>query len=78
MNLCKYSNIFGKPNEGPHSTRIFGFALFDILLVLIIGYFISIKFKYKYLDTILVLFLLGIVVHELFCVKTKLNTLLFN
>ena len=44
MSLCKfkdYADIFGKPNEGIHSTRIGGYAFVDILGTLIIAVLLS-------------------------------------
>ena len=45
MSLCKYKDIFGKPNEGPHSYRFLNIAIVDTVLTIILGYFISKFFK---------------------------------
>jgi len=73
MSLCKYKDIFGKPNEGPHSYRIFNIAIVDTGLTIIIGYFIAKYFKLKLLYVLITLFILGTVVHKLFCVETTLT-----
>ncbi len=81
MNLCKYKDIFGKPKEGVHSYRIFDIAIVDLLLTLIGGYLIHKYYAYKYISlslTIFIFFILGIVMHKLFCVNTTINSLLFN
>lgn len=81
MNFCQYKDIFGKPNTGIHSYRILGFALFDILLTIIASIFISAFWElnfFEFLGLTIFLFLLGIIVHQLFCVKTKLNNILFK
>ncbi len=81
MNLCKYKDIFGKPKEGVHSYRIFDIAIVDLLLTLIGGYLIYKYYAYKYVSlslTIFIFFILGIVMHKLFCVNTTINSLLFN
>jgi hypothetical protein len=71
MSLCPFSNIFGSPGEGVHSFRIFGFAAFDtlgtFLLALIIG-----RGK-NTLVIFLLLLLISIPIHKLFCVKTRLS-----
>jgi hypothetical protein len=75
--LCKYKDIFGRPNEGAHSIRIFGFAAVDIILTILAAFLIA-KFtkigaKIGVIYVTLALFLLGIFIHYLFCVDTKLN-----
>jgi fatty acid desaturase len=86
--LEKYKNLFGKPNEGAHSLRIpiLDIALIDFLLtgfvasiITLILYFIGINNIYWYwlfLIIFVILILLGIIVHDIFCVKTKINKLL--
>jgi hypothetical protein len=78
MDLCKYKDIFGKPREGVHSYRIFNIAIVDLGLTIIIGYLISKFFKLKLLYVLIVLFILGIIAHKLFCVKTTINNLIFT
>jgi len=34
---CPYANLFGVPGEGVHATRIFGLALVDTLLTLLLA-----------------------------------------
>ena len=75
--LCKYKDIFGKPNSGLHSLRILDIAIFDVLCVIIIGMLISNTFKMSLLYTIISLFILGIILHRLFCVRTTVDRLLF-
>jgi uncharacterized membrane protein len=77
MDLCKYKDIFGKPNTGPHKYRFFGVAIIDVILTIIGGYLIAIFFKLPILYTIIVLFILGIILHRLFCVRTTIDKLLF-
>ena len=67
MNLCKYNNILGIPNQGVHSYRIFNLAIFDIIATLVLGYIISIFTKYKLSNILVILFLLGIILHRVFC-----------
>lgn len=76
--LCKYKNIFGKVGEGVHSIRIYDIAIIDVILTIIGAYFISKIFKLNFLNTLIVLFILGIILHRIFCVRTKIDQLLFN
>jgi len=76
--LCKYKNIFGEPNKGVHSYRLFDVAIVDVLLTIIVGYMIHKRNKKIELYKILIcLFAFGIIMHRLFCVRTKIDRLLF-
>jgi hypothetical protein len=76
-NLCKYKDIFGKLNKGVHSYRIFNIAIIDVLLTIIVAYIISIFTKYNFVYTVIFMFILGIVTHRIFCVRTTIDKLLF-
>lgn len=87
MKLCKYKNLFGEPKTGLHNYRIFDFAIFDILTTIlgsVILHQIIIVQILKKSDTIklwmviVFMFLLGIILHRLFCVRTTVDKLLFN
>ena len=77
MNLCKYKNILGVPGKGGHSYRIFNIAIVDVLLTLILAYIISYIFKKSFFWVSVILFILGIFLHRLFCVRTTVDKLLF-
>lgn len=78
--FCKYKDIFGLPNKGFHTHYIIDFAIFDILGTFLLSIFIK-KYtrfnKYSIFTIFFYLILLSIIVHKLFCVKTKLIKLLF-
>ena len=76
-NLCKYKDILGNPNQGVHSYRIFNIAIVDVLLTIIVSYILSIVTKYKFIYTLLFMFILGIISHRIFCVRTTIDKLLF-
>ena len=77
MSLCKYKDIFGKPGEGPHQYRIFNIAIIDTLLTMLLAYVIAYFSGISLIYVIPGTFLLGIVVHRLFCVRTTVDKLLF-
>lgn len=77
MSLCKYKDIFGKPNEGVHSTRLFGLAFWDVFMTVVGGVVIAKQFRLKTTRTILTLFIIGILSHRVFCVRTTVDKLLF-
>jgi hypothetical protein len=77
MNLCEYKNILGVPGKGIHSYRLFGVAIADVIMTIIVASLLSYFFKFSFLKTLLILFLTGIVLHRLFCVRTTIDKLLF-
>lgn len=77
MDLCKYQNSLGIPNQGVHSYRLFGVAIVDVIFTIIGAMFISYFSKRSFVYTLIFLFLLGIILHKLFCVRTTIDKLLF-
>jgi len=75
--LCKYKDILGEPGKGVHSYRIFNIAIVDVILTILVALLISYFFKFNFWYTLIILFLLGIVMHRLFCVRTTIDKLLF-
>ncbi len=75
--LCKYKDILGVPGEGAHSYRIFNIAIVDVILTILVALLISYFFKFNFWYTLIILFLLGIIMHRLFCVRTTIDKLLF-
>lgn len=77
MDLCQYKDALGVPGKGVHSYRLFGVAIVDVLLTVLgavlIAYFFDLSFSW----TLVTLFLMGIGLHRLFCVKTTVDKLLF-
>jgi hypothetical protein len=77
MSLCKYKNALGIPNEGIHSYRFLNVAIADVIMTIILAFFISYIFKVSFLYITISLFALGILLHRLFCVRTTVDKLLF-
>lgn len=75
--LCKYKDILGEPGKGVHSYRIMNIAVVDVLLTILVAFLISYFFKFNFWYTLIIFFLLGIVLHRLFCVRTTIDKLLF-
>ena len=76
MSLCKYKNVLGIPNKGIHSYRLFGVAIVDVIMTVFLAYLISIFTRYNFTNTLIFLFILGIILHRLFCVDTTVNKLI--
>ncbi len=77
MSLCKYKDIIGKPNTGIHSYRIFNIAYIDVLVTLLGAYVISLYVSYTFTTVAIVVFIVGIIAHRLFCVRTTVDKTLF-
>lgn len=75
--LCKYKNLLGEPGKGLHSFRFMGFAIFDVLATLLGAIGISYWTKISAYIVVPSVFLLGIVVHHMFCVRTTVDKWLF-
>ena len=81
MNLCKYANIFGEPGTGVHSVRLFGVAIIDVIITIICAIITNILIKGDTKSLIIVTliwFVLGIISHKIFCVKTTIHNLIFG
>ena len=67
MNL---SEIFGKPNEGIHSERVFGLAAVDLGLTIVGAFILSIIMKKDFFVIFGCLFIFGQILHIGFGVET--------
>jgi len=76
--LCKYKNALGEPKKGVHKYRFFNIAIVDVILTIIVACILSYFFKWRFWLTLLILFLLGIIAHRIFCVKSTIDKALFE
>jgi len=88
--LCQYSDVLGKPHEGVHSARLFqtstfdGLARNDILATLVAALIIAAVFTtghtfvVRFVFVSVGLFVLGFLMHLLFCVQTPLTRRLLS
>jgi Na+/melibiose symporter-like transporter len=77
MTLCAYKDALGKPRQGIHSYRLFGVAIADVILTILGAMLIAYFSKYDFYKILIALFILGIILHRLFCVRTTVDKLLF-
>jgi len=77
VDLCKYKDIIGKPNTGIHKYRIFDIAVLDVAVTILAGFLLSWFFKWNIWYTLGGIFLLGIISHRIFCVRSTVDKLLF-
>jgi len=77
--LCKYKDIFGKPNTGAHSYRLFNIAIVDMVATFLAAYMFSFIFKTTPVWQIFLLLLFSsIFIHKLFCVESTLTQAVFS
>jgi len=74
--LCQYKNSLGIPGEKFH-THLLGIAIMDVIATLFLCEFIVYFFGTSRMITFLSVFLTGIVLHRIFCVRTTLDKYLF-
>jgi hypothetical protein len=74
--LCEYKDSLGVPGKGAH-THFMGFAWRDTVATIIGGLIIALVFKFNVLYTIIALFIIGILAHRVFCVRTTVDKILF-
>ncbi len=77
MSLCKYKDALGHPGKGIHSYRFMGVAIADVIMTIIGALILSFLIKKSFLLVLIFLFILGIILHRLFCVRTTIDKLLF-
>ena len=78
--FCEHSKLFGKVGEGIHSYRIFDIAILDVIVTIFFAYFIHKLFlkKYKFYQVLIGIFIIGIIAHRLFCVRSSVDKMLFT
>ena len=78
--FCKYKDILGKPDTGLHSYRICNIAVVDVLFTILLAKFIQyyILEEYDFWNILICCFILGIILHRIFCVKTPIDKFLFG
>lgn len=77
MSLCRFQNALGIPGEGFHSYRFFNIAIGDVGLLLAVAILLTRYTQLPFRYALLYSFLLGVILHRIFCVRTTLDKLLF-
>ena len=78
VRVCQYKDYFGKPGTGIHSYRIADIAIVDVGFTILVAWLLSYLFEWIFMWCLLGFFILGILMHRLFCVRTKIDTILFT
>lgn len=69
--FSQYSDIFGKPNTGVHKIRFMNVAVVDYILTIILAFFLTYVTHIPVELTTIFSFIIGIISHILFGVKTN-------
>lgn len=76
--FCKYKNLFGEPNTGLRQKyRIFNISLPDLLPTILFAYLFSVFTKFSFYYTLVLLFIIMVFFHRIFCVRSTTDKLLF-
>ena len=76
MDPHPYAFIFGKPGEGAHSRRFFGFALVDIIGTILLAVMVTYVWSVPLWKSLIGMFVFGEVLHYLFGSQTAFITTL--
>ena len=71
---CPYKYILGIPEKGFHATRLFGFALNDMLGTIGLALIVTYMYEVPLWKSIVGMFVLGEVLHYAFGVQTAFLT----
>jgi hypothetical protein len=77
IDLCLYKDLFGRPREGAHAYRIFDIAVVDVAATVVVAYVIARIFGVVFWKSLVVLFIVGILSHRAFCVRTTVDKVFF-
>jgi uncharacterized membrane protein len=78
LDLCDYKDIFGRPREGAHAYRIFDIAVVDVTATVILAFIIARLFGLSFWKSLVTLFIIGIISHRAFCVRTTVDKWVFS
>jgi len=76
MSGCPYKYIFGEPGKGVHSYRIFGLAVVDIVLTIVLAVATSKYTKSSFLVHLLFWIFIGELLHYWFGTQTAFLTMI--
>ncbi len=76
--LCKYRHALGVEGQGFHSYRVLNIAVFDFVGTILIAWLISVTFNIYFGYVFMTAFILGVILHRVFCVNTTINKYIFG
>jgi len=81
--LCQFRDIFGEPGKGVHAYRLFGVAIVDVVATVVAAKVLHVVMRNRlphvgFWHWLVLLFIAGIVMHRLFCVRTVVDRVVFG
>lgn len=77
LSLCRYKDIFGRPREGAHAYRLFDIAVVDVAATVVLAFIIARVFGLSFWKSLVACFLIGVISHRAFCVRTTVDKWVF-
>ena len=77
LDLCRFKDIFGRPREGAHAYRVFDIAVVDVSATVLVAYLAARVFGVAFWKSLGILFIMGIITHRVFCVRTMVDKWVF-
>jgi hypothetical protein len=77
LDLCRYKDLFGRPREGAHSYRLCDIAVVDVSATVLVAYLAARVFGVAFWKSLGILFIVGIITHRAFCVRTTVDKWVF-
>ena len=71
MSSCPYKDMFGVPGQGVHSYRFLDTAIVDYVLTIALAAVVTKFTGMPFVLSTILMFVLGIVLHAVFCVSTN-------
>jgi hypothetical protein len=75
--LCQYKDALGVPGVGVHKHWL-GIAWSDVIMTVVGSAAVAFFFRISFFPLLAGMFLLGIVLHRVFCVRTTVDRALFS
>lgn len=75
---CSLQSLFGNPGQGLHAVRFAGLAAVDLALTLGAAALLARRYRVPLWKAFFGLWLLGVALHKLFCVRTPVTAVLFG
>ena len=77
LDLCRYKDLFGRPREGAHAYRVFDIAVVDVAATVVVAFLVARVFDVAFWKSLVALFIIGIISHRAFCVRTTVDKWVF-
>ena len=77
VQFCQYKDLLGKSGTGLHSIRLFNVAVVDVATTVALAWLFTKIVPIPFWFSLVFWLVMGIFLHQLFCVRTTINSALF-